>query len=159
MATTTIVPKRSMTSFYVNKPFDVSFDVSSDFSLLGTVTYQLCNSYSGLAPYTSNGVSFKGTIPSTGFKQYVQVDALVPTGSSVVTTFLEPPVAGTIAVPAWDSNGVMYFAGGQYDTQIFKVSSSTTQPSLRATLTTPSTATWPGVLKNWTSAGWRSRIR
>ena len=121
MATTTIVPKRSMTSFYVNKPFDVSFDVSSAFSLLGTVTYQLCNSYSGLAPYTSNGVSFTGTIPTSGFKQYVQVDALVPTGSSVVTTFLEPPVAGTIAFPAWDSNGVMYFAGGPYDTQIFSV--------------------------------------
>lgn len=124
MATaTTITPTgSSLTSVYVNKPFVVSFDVSSTFSAATTPTYQLCNSYSALAPYTSSGSNFQGTFSSTGFKQTLQVDALAPIGTSVVSTFFDPglPVF-TIAFPAFDSNGRMYFAGGPTDTQIYRV--------------------------------------
>lgn len=103
----------SLTALFVNKRFDISFGVVSTYSTAVTPTYQLCNSYSGLASYiTSNGSNFAGAFPSTGFKQFLQVDALIPTGTTVVSTY-RSALLGTgfpASFPAWDSSGRMYFS-------------------------------------------------
>lgn len=121
--TTTILPQGSpIDAFYVNKPFNISFDISSTYSSVVSPTYQLCNSYSALTSnITSNGSNFVGSFTSTGYKQFLQVDALVPTGTTVVSTYRSVvlPNPGTASYPGWDSNGRMYFSDN--DSRIFRM--------------------------------------
>lgn len=106
---TTIVPKgSSLTALYVNRSFDVSFDISSVFTVAGA-SLQTCNSYSGLTPYLfSNGSNFKGTFTSAGFKQYLQTDAIFPTNDRAVWSVIPNTISGSGNL-VLDSSGRIYF--------------------------------------------------